>query len=357
MRNTYRIVTTLVALGAVFPLGMGAAHADTDAPRVDQSNWFWAEQVGGTVPNTPLPYPSGLSDPTVPADSNDLAVAGNPSQQQKEPKGVDKEAYLSFSLATIPLNATVNHFSFTMPLDPAASGTAYNTQTPPILVACAPNGGWGQGNIGQHGDQFDGKPVDDCTGAPAGTFDVAKKAYTFDITALAQKWVNGEINFGVGIRNDADYTTPFNMVFGPVEKITASIDYTPPEPVVLPTTAPQPPVNNPPVTPPYTGGYVGGVTQPIVDPAPSVPQPQSPPAPVVQQPVQNTAAQPLTQDTGTTGMFWFAMLAGVVLLGVVSLILGDPDVTVTSGRSRGLDRALRRRTTGTSAPGLRPRTV
>lgn len=360
MRTTYRIATTLVALGAVFPFGAVAAHADTAVALVDQTNWFWAEQVGGTVPNTPLPYPSGIPDATVPQDSNDLAVAGNPAQTQKEPKGVDKEAYLSFSFTTVPALSTVNTFTFTMPLDPAANGSAYDPQTPPVLIACAASGGWGQGNIGQHGDQFDGKPSDDCAGAPKGTFDATKKTYTFDITATAQKWVNGDINFGIGIRNADTYTTPFNLVFGPVEKITASVDYTPPAPVVTPTVAPPPPVDQPVVQPPVSGGYGSGTVTPPVVNQPSAPAPQAPPVapPVVAQPVTQVAARPLSQESGVPAAFWFAMLAAVVLLGAVSLVLGDPDVTVTGNRQRGLDRALRRRAAGAAGTtGLRPRTV
>lgn len=367
MRTPYRIATTLVALGAVFPFGATAAHAEVETPLVDQANWFWAEQVGGTIPGSPgVPYPAGLSDPTVPSNTNDLAVAGNPAQQQKDPKGVEKEAYVSFGLTTMPLGATVNSFTFTWPLDQqATSGTAYDTQTPPILVACLPKGGWGQGNLGQHGDQFDGKPQDDCAGAPAGKFDPTAKTYTWDITALAQKWSDGEINFGVAIRNEETYTTPFNLVFAPVDKITTSLDYTPPVPEApVPTTNPVPPTDNNVVPPPSTGGGYNPtpVTPPVSNVTPSAAPQSSPPAPVVQQPVTRSAARPLTQETGMTGAFWLAMLAGVVLIGVVSLVLGNPEVAVATTRQNGLDRALRRRgagSPGSAAPtgGLKPRTV
>jgi hypothetical protein len=362
VRIVYRVATTAVALGAVFPFGAVAARADTAVPLVDQANWFWAEQVGGTIPGSPgVPFPTGIPDQTVPKGSNDLAVSGNPAQQNKEPKGVDKEAYLSFGLATVPAGSTVNSFTFTVPLDQAAN-SAYDPNAVPVLMACAPKGGWGQGAIGQNGDQFDGKPQDDCANAPEGTFDAAKKTYTFDITDLAAKWAKGDFNFGVAIRNADDYTTPFNLVLGPVEKITAAVDFSPPAPVVVPTTPPVPPVDNGTVTPPSTGGYTGGtVTPPLVDvPAPQ-PQPQTPPvAPVTApRPVVQVAATPLTQQSSLDGAFWLAMLAGIGLLGVVSLVLGDPEVAVATSRDRGLDRALRRRGAGepVATPGFRPRTV
>ncbi|MDQ1713588.1 MAG: hypothetical protein QOE45_3038 [Frankiaceae bacterium] len=362
MRTVYRVVTTAVALGAVFPFGAVTAHADTANPQVDQANWFWAEQVGGTIPGSPgVPYPTGVPDQTVPKDSNDLAVAGNPAQQNKDPKGVDKEAYLSFGLATVPVGSTVTSFTFTVPLDPAAH-SAYDPNAVPVLVACAPKGGWGQGALGQNGDQFDGKPADDCANAPEGKFDAAKLTYTFDVTDLAAKWAGGDFNFGVAIRNAEDYTTPFNLVLGPVEKITAAIDFTAPAPVVVPTTPPVPPVDNGGVTPPTTGGYTGGIiTPPVVDVPVPQPQPQQPPVTPVTapRPAVQIAARPLTQETSPSAGFWLAMLAGVVLLGVVSLVLGDPEVAVAASRDRGLDRALRRRSSGKPAatPGFRPRTV
>jgi hypothetical protein len=101
------------------------------------------------------------------------------------------------------------------------------------------------------------------------------------------------------------------------------------------------------------------VAPPVTNQQPTA-APQSPPvAPVVQQPVTRTAARPLTQETGATAAFWFAMLAGVCLIGFVSLVLGNPEVAVATTRQNGLDRALRRRGAGTAAPtgGLKPRTV
>jgi hypothetical protein len=367
VRTSYRIATTIVALGAVFPFGAVSAHAESGAPLVDQANWFWSRQVGGTIPGTPQPYPGSLPDPTMPQDKNDAAIAGNPAQQEKDPKGVEKETYLSFSLATIPLQSTVSKFTFTLPLDQEEKGNAYDPTAAPVLVACAPKGGWGQGQLGQLGEQFDGKPEDDCAAAPEGKFDATAKAYTFDITDLAQKWVNGDINFGVAIRHAEDYAAPYNLVVGPIDKITAAIEFTPYVAPPTPTTVPTPPPTVPTVAPPVTGtgntgnGYSGNVSVPTV--GTPAPRPQvSPPAPVtqpVQRPVTQVAARPLTQENGLPGGFWFGMLAAVVLIGVVSLVLGDPEVDVATQRERGLDRALRRRAAGAGAPsrGLRPRTV
>jgi hypothetical protein len=75
------------------------------------------------------------------------------------------------------------------------------------------------------------------------------------------------------------------------------------------------------------------------------------------RPVTRTAAVPFTHSSAIPGSFWLAALAGVVLLGAVSLVLGDSEVPadVSSGS---VTRSLRQRRAGTAGQAApRVRTV
>ncbi|MCA1824736.1 MAG: hypothetical protein ABR520_08405 [Mycobacteriales bacterium] len=355
MRATQRVLAGALVLATFIPVGGTVATADTAAPALVQTNWFWAKQVGGTIGPSGVPYPASLQDPTVPA--KDVAVAGDPTQQTVEPKGVDKETYLQWDLATIPPMSTVTKFTFVMPIDTSpTAGNGYDPVNPPQLIACTPKGGWTAGAIGPMGDQFSGKPADDCGATAAkGKFDANASTYTFDSTALAQGWVNGEFNFGVAIRHAETYQEPYQLVFAS-DKIKASIEYTP---AVAP---PPPPANNGnglgvgtntgTGTGYVAGGSSGGTTSgggglgtgtTTIPPQPTNTTPPAPP-PVVNQPVAPAASRPLNVDKRPTALFWIAVLLGAALLGFTSLVLGDPSVPASTVQTdRGLNRALRRR--------------
>jgi hypothetical protein len=336
VRTAYRLLSTAVAVGAIFPFGMTSAHADTRPILVEQSAWFWAEQVGGEAAGG-VGWPVGVPRPASGVPEGDLAVAytgkTEVNAETKETESVpDKETYLRWDVYDVPEGSYVDSFVFTMFVDPAATT---NTALPevavpgqpakggqPVVVACLPKSGFAEAD----GEPFLDKPQDNCSSQIVGAYDAVKKSYTFDASVIAQDWVDGLDNHGLAIRPMTDATDPFQLSFLPASKVTATLTYTPATPVApVPTYEPAP--FFPPVQPPVDTNTGTTVYTPGTAPQPA-PVPQTAPKPVVKAPkpmvVRNVAASPLRSSRGLSGTFWFAMVGGVLLLGTMSLILGDP---------------------------------
>ena len=341
MRTAYRVLSAAVAAGAIFPFGMPAASASTtvEVP-VEVSAWFWKDQVSGSGPGgVPLqPIPRDAAG----VPKGDLAVAYKGETETDEDgtkRSVpDKETYLQWDVYAVPEGSTVESFTFTMFLDPEAEqlygpGVAVPSHGtrggPPAIVACAATIGFGEAD----GDAFTAKPDDNCVDQVFGEFDEKTMSYTFHAAPYAQDWVDGKDNFGLGIRPMEDAADPFQLHFLPATKIKTTMTYTPPaaEPTVPPATFE--PIPLPPLPPTDTSGYV-----PVAPEPQPQPQPQPQPSPVVEQPKQvvvtNVAATPLRASRALSPLFWFATAAGVLLLGVTSLILGDPIEPAAAGTSR-----------------------
>jgi hypothetical protein len=345
----------MIALAAAVALPLAAvpSAAATLDPAVDQANWFWRDQVGGTIDPVGVPYPGQLPDQSVP--KGNLAVAVDPRQASEPKQDPNKETYLSWALFDVPLESSVAAFTVTLPVDQEAKGNVF--AEPPKLIACRPKQAW---SAGDGAEPFAGKPKDDCEGAAPGTFDEKKQTYTFDLTPLAQEWVDGEANNGVAIRHALDYAKPFQVIFLPAEKVTAKMTYTPAVVASPPLTSPGDSGSVPPVVPMDTGAGSGSGVVPGIDPGslagndvPTTGQDQSLNPPVTAG-AQTTpvASRPFVPDTGPTVAFWLAVAVGVVLLGLTSLSLGDAAVPATAGRPPGgLSRALlkRGRTAGAAA--------
>jgi hypothetical protein len=359
VRTIHRIATTVLAAAVALPFAAAPSAAATAEPAVDQANWFWREQVGGTVDPVGVPYPGQLPDHTVPKGR--LAVAVDPRQASDPKQDPNKETYLSWGLFDVPLESSVSSFKVTLTVDKEAKGNVF--AEPPKLIACRPKQAWSGGD---GAEQFAGKPKDDCEGAAPGSFNEKKQTYTFDLTSLAQEWVDGESNNGVAIRHALDYAKPFQVIFLPAEKVTAKMTYTPAVGSNLPPSTPGGSGAVPPAAPVDTGAGTGGGSGvvPGIDPGNlagnDVPTGQDPSlTPPVTASGQTTpvAAQPIVTDTKPTPAFWLAVAVGVVLLGLASLSLGDAAVPAATTRAPGgLSRALqkRRRTAGAAARVMAP---
>lgn len=368
MRTAYRILSTAVAVGAIFPFGTLPAHADSAPVAVEASSWFWSAQTTGqTVEGYPVPSvplgPSGVTE-------EQLAVAYK-GENETRPNGdtwakSDKETFLMWDIYFVPEGSYVDSFTFSLKLDETAKQLYVPQEVAPPaqpahggmppLIACFPTIGFGQGA----GEAWAAKPDLDCTDPIVADYDEATKTFTFDATVQAQDWVDGKDNYGLGIRPATDQQDPFQLVFLGAKDVKATIEYTPAEDEEPETPIVQPDVVLPPVPPTDTSVFVPD-TQPVPQP-----QPQEQPAPVVQvqEPVkvQPIAASPLKASRGLTSTFWFAMLGGVLVLGTASLILGDPLEATTSSRNRIRSNGRHRLTTPAGAavrvtPSARPRIV
>jgi hypothetical protein len=331
VRTPYRIVTTLIAAAAVFPFGMSAASADTTQPRVTQGAWYWADKSVVVGPEVLTP-PEQLTG--VPA--GDLAVAFKKDDGNKP----DKVAYLAWDVSAIPAGSTVSKFELTIPVetDPKAVQAGPSDLK---LVACGAIGDFSPASAGAFSD----RPADDCGAAAPGTYDAAKKTWTFDVAPYANAWAHGDPPSGIGILPAPDSAVPFQVVFKGPATVTTTVEFTPP-PVVQPTVDVTPPV----VQPPVDNGGTGVVGPPPIVPAQATPAPQ--PAPTAAPPVVSTPVHPVTpvakgitfpSKSGLPGAFWGGALAAVLLLGVASLMLGDATVAAEAPRGRTVTRSLRER--------------
>src|SRR4051794_823127 len=162
------LLVAVVATATLLPAVTAYADSGSKSVPLSDSTWYWREQQ--PISNAPA-QPPMLTDPSVPA--GDLPVANGP-----DPTQPDKVSLLAFDLADLPATASVDAFRLTLPLDPGATfGQAYTTAAPPALIACSVAGPWIGGSPGR---PFSSKPGDDCSVRVAGTFDVAKTAWTFD---------------------------------------------------------------------------------------------------------------------------------------------------------------------------------
>jgi hypothetical protein len=330
VRTPYRIATTLVALAAVFPFGMGAAAAETADPVVVQAAWYWADQTVIVGPEVLHP-PAQLTG--VPAKNLAVAYKG------EENGAPDKVSYLAWDVSMIPAGSTVSRFEFTIAVE---SDPAVTQATPPDykLVACGAIGDFAPAEAGSFAD----KPADDCSSVAPGVYDATKKTWTFDVAPYADLWAKGDPPSGIGILPDPKSEVPFQVVLEPADTVKTSVEFTPPAPVAVPTTEPDVnPILPPAQQPTY---YAAPPAVPNTAPVP-VAQPAPTPAPPVVAISEPRQVAPVARGitfpskSGLPAAFWGGALAAIALLGSASLMLGDATVPVEAPRGRTVTRSLR----------------
>jgi hypothetical protein len=255
------------AMGIAFALWatvLSSGAQSQSAPTVSlvQSTWFWQ---GEASPPGGVSLPQTVPDPAVP--SGDLAVSG-PEVQSQPPA----ETYLEFDVSSIPQGSTISTFKITLPVDSSAQGLVPAGTIPPI-IACSPQQPWPAAPGPQPYGQ---KPTDHCDpSSPKVSSGDGGKTYTVDISSIATGWVTSGQNFGVAITDDpANTSTAYQVVFGPssaIEKIQATVDYSPPASGV--------------------GGSPGNETPPV-----NIPSPESPSGGAA------PSASPVLPATGTGGV-------------------------------------------------------
>ncbi len=312
-------------------LAVPPALADSATPAVVKTNWYWSLTSPSVEGNTvPVAVPAPAS--TVP--DGDLGVGYVADQAGT----ADKVAALGFDLAAIPLGSTFSSFEVSVPYDPAAHQAASGT---PDISACELIDGFA--DAPGPSDLKAAPPVSQpsCVkGAYKATVGSAG-GYVFDLTAIANDWSGGAPAEGVLLQPTQGLATPqqpFSLSFLGKNGITTAVSYAPPatdqpEPVAPPAAV---------VPPPPLPGFapqpqVQPVALPAVPPAP-VPVPQVQPVPTT-VPLQAVryAQGPLVPDT----RWWLAVLGLLALLGLTSVVLGDPMAPVVVERRRRFAEAIR----------------
>jgi hypothetical protein len=317
---------TLLAAMAV-GLPAAPAFADSAAPEANKTNWYWS-LVAPVVQGNAVPV-------SVPAPASGVPVGDlGVSYLNNQLGDTDKVAAVAFDLSAIPLRSTFTSFQVSVRKDPAAHQVTVDV---PDISACElldvfPDGP-GPSDLAK-------APPDSSASCVKGTYDAtlgAAGGYVFDLTSVANDWSGGAPADGILLR-PTDTTDPtrkaFSLSFLGKTGITTKAEYTPPPLPVVP-----PPVALPgPVLPPLppVPGFVTQPSIPEIGPPvqPVIPVPTANPAPVSQPSVAAAKYVPGSLTPGSN--WWVAFLGLLALLGLTSVVLGDPmaPVVVDSRRRR-----------------------
>jgi hypothetical protein len=368
VRRTARALAAVAAASLAVPLWAVPAHAET-LTRTASLGAYYLSTNPGNVGGGVLPIGGQRApDSARSADGvaeDDLAVAVVAAGSGMP----DKFSALQFDLFELPTGATVSKATVVVPL--SENPQSRSTATDPTLVVACLAGPQGFGDA--DGAPFQDAPSAECGEASAQATSIeGGKAFEFDITPIAQKWTE-TLNTGLVLfPSEAGFGRPFQTVFTPKDQARLTLAFTAPaeDDVPLDTTTTTDTSFDDTATF-DTGGSgsagfdsgsfdsgtssfdsgsasFGSIEMPAVasadTPTPSV----ADETPAVAQPVVRTAAPavPMAFDAAT----WAALLAGAVLLGVVSLALGAPAsapaAAGTAARAGGVASALARRRAG-----------
>jgi hypothetical protein len=372
MTKSVRALAALVLAATAVPLvGVSPAFAETSTEQATNGAYFYRsgidqpEQVPvGQVPNLTGSHLDGVAP-------QHLAVAVDNTGQE------DKRSFLGFDLAGVPAGATINKATLTVPLAENGNGNRQVNVDPALVQACPADD---TGFSGEDGSNLRFAPgaLCDVSKAPAATTPDGK-AFVFDITTMANAWLN-EANNGLALIF-ANAGTAFQVVFLPPENATLDVDYTEPEPATeTAPVLPDVPVSSDADTSAFepsadsgtadlgggfesfdsfdagsastTGGDSGGFASadaPVISgalPAPATSGAEPAVAPdVAPAPVAARRIGAVSEVLDPTASFFVAglLLAGVLAL--LSLIMGDPKATsaVTGTRQSRLSQALQAR--------------
>ena len=355
MSKILRATAVLAAAGLAVPLwAVPAAFAETSTEPAATGAYFYSLGIDKPEqsPTQPPPITQNMTDEVAPEH---LAVA------VRVPGQVDKVSFLSFDLVSVPFDATITKAVVTVPLAENGGGNTQRSPAPEKVKACAAGD---EGFNGEDGANISGAPSRLCDEFEVvATESADKKAYVFDVSALAATWLTAANN-GMAL-TPAVLTTPFQVVFKPFSEATIAVEYTmPPADVSTDVVAPELPAAPDAGTGfsgdtgSFDGGFAGGATDssgtgfgaveaPSVDSALPDPQTMDAPAPapdVAPTAVRNVALAgdaPLTP----TPAFWLGLLAAGALLVLLGLIMGDSRVPATSaaGSQSRLSQALQAR--------------
>ncbi|MEO6204019.1 MAG: hypothetical protein ABIO67_01345 [Mycobacteriales bacterium] len=340
-----------LACASVPVFGITPAAAAVTSETATVGAYYWSANPGTIQAPSPIgaqkPFPDqakgtdGVAEDELPVA---VTKVGAP----------DKWSALRWDLNDLLPGSVVTKAVIVVPLSTNTSSTRSPNAAPDTVVACA---------VGNEGfADADAEPFIDAPKALCDQFSAKAKpvdgAYEFDVTALAQKWVDS--NDGLALYpSAAGLAEPFQQVFAPKSMARLTIAFTPPAPEVVTPELPPAPVDtvvggtgsagidNGSFTPTAPLPDIGSVVVPPV----TLPRPQAQTAPQVgnqPQSVTPVAAvgPPMRFDTAT----WLAVLGGAVLLLLASLTLGSrtPAPVQSAARRGGVGEQLARRQRATA---------
>lgn len=341
MSRAVRLVcATALACASVPLLGAGPAYADAAVLVPTNSAYFYA--AGIDKPDASPQAPPNVTASADGVSAGNLAVAAKGGSE-------DKVSFLYFDLFSLPDGVTVTKAVVSLPTVPNSPTDISYQNTAERVQACT------AGPEGFSDD--DGANI--ATSAPArlckdfsvkGTTPDAGKTYAFDVTALANKWVEG-FNDGVAFtRADEASSSNFQVVFGKASEASLALTYSLPAVTAPVSETPVTQVPNVTAAPPASGGGSGFTptdggfssgTPAFVPPMEPTPTVGEAPAPAVEQaPAAVTKVAFAAPSMRPTVGFWLAGFALVAALALLSLIFGDTRVPAAQRSRSRLSTAL-----------------
>lgn len=368
MRSMSRALAVLAAAGLAVPVWAVPAHAETVTETGFVGAYYLFSNpgvIGGDIEGNPI---GGQAGPTQTKSTDgvaedDLAVAVVAAGSGQP----DKFSALQFALFDLLPGSTVSQATLVVPI----STNPNSRQTPvdpKLVVACA---------VGNEGiGDADGAPMQDAPSVKCSDNSMAAKsidggkAFEFDVTAIAQKWV--DFNSGLALYpSEAGFARPFQTVFAPKDQARLTLSFIPPaeeefvddlgDTTFDDTTFDDTTFDDGAGAAGFdSGSFDSGTTtfEPLDTPAIAS---GDTPAPSVAD--EGSGAQPVTRASSFStpmafdGLTWLAILGGAALLAVVSLALGAPTTgaaAATATRPGGVASTLASRRGVGLGSGLRP---
>lgn len=341
-----RVLAVTAASALVVPAWAAPASAETLAETASVAAYYLASNpgtVGEDIQQNPL---GGQKAPDNAKNADgvaqdDLAVAvvlagsGEP----------DKFSALQWELLDLTTGATVSKATFTIPFSEKDDSRSTDRDATLVQACLAGPEGFGDGD----GEPFKDAPTRDCDAVPPAKATPVEggKALEFDVTAIAQKWVD-ELNTGlVLVPSEAGSARPFQTVFGDKSTARLTVAFTGGVEDEVPLDDSETLVDDGSLDTTADSGFdsglgdssfdAGSFSTPSSDTSsfsgssaldlPALPTTTDAPAVATQDPV-TAAPQPVvrTGGSGTPMGFdlvtWLALLGGAGLLFVVSMALG-----------------------------------
>lgn len=371
MNRALRIGTACAVVALTVPLSASPAWAApvTEAPTSAAYFYQFGQIDTGTEAGKLPANPGGDTDGVAPGN---LAVAAEAGR-------IDKASYLFFPLdpvAALGEGTAITTAILTVPLvQKDAQNDVRSADPAKVRVCTIDDTGFGNedaANLASAPKQLCDEFQAPATASPDG------KAYTFDITPLAQTWVTMNNGLALTVAQGAE-TTRFQVVFAPGASATLAYDFTPPpgaetgstEVFTDTSTVPTETVPTDTGTTDLSGGFdsaSGGVSDAPTDTGGfgSVESPLvstgsgavTPPAPETAAAAEPTVAAPsvrrvaFSERLDPTLSFFVAGLLLAAALAFLSMIMGDPRVPAATTRPSRLSTALQARQRGQALPAL-----
>jgi hypothetical protein len=334
MRTTARMLAAFTLAAATVPLvGAAPAYAETSTETASNGAYFYSAGID-------KPEQSPAQPPNITGERTDGVAPGHLAVAVRAPGRADKISFLFFDLLEVGFEATVSKAIVTVPLAENGDGNMQMNPAPERVKACPADETGFASEDGANTASAPGRLCD--VFEVAGTATEDGTAYQFDVTAMAASWVS-EANNGMSLE-PADLNSPFQAVFQPFAEASIEVEYTPAADDLAAEDFSSETFADDSFSSDFStgdsgsasfdsggfdsGSFDSGTVSAAEDLGFGVAD-----LPAIENELPDTAAADGESLSPTTGLLVGGVLLAA-LLGLLSLIMGDPNAPVTAGTSR-----------------------